>query len=62
MTRELRENIEVKCDTIAGVLNVMGEEGRLIRQTEGAVEPCHRGEEVSESIAKKSLQKPLPVL
>ena len=31
MTRELRDNIEIQYDTIAGLLNVMGEEGRLIR-------------------------------
>ena len=34
-TRELRENIEVRCDTIAGVLNGMLEEGRLIRRRKG---------------------------
>ena len=34
-TRELRENIEVKCDTIAGVLNQMLEDGRLLRRRKG---------------------------
>ena len=34
-TRELRENIEVKCDTIAGVLNQMLEDGRLVRRRKG---------------------------
>ena len=34
-TRELRENTEIQYDTIAGVLNVMGEEGRLIRIRKG---------------------------
>ena len=34
-TRELRENIEARCDTIAGVLKVMGEEGGLIRRRKG---------------------------
>ena len=34
-TRELRENIEVKCDTIAGVLNRMLEDGRLLRRRKG---------------------------
>ena len=34
-TRELRENIEIRCDTIAGVLNHMLEEGRLIRRRKG---------------------------
>ena len=30
-TRELRDNMEVRCETIAGVLNHMLEDGRLIR-------------------------------
>ena len=34
-TRELRENIEAKCDTIAGVLNQMLEDGRLVRRRKG---------------------------
>ena len=34
-TRELRENIEIRCDTIAGVLNGMLEEGRLLRRRKG---------------------------
>ena len=34
-TRELRENIEIRCDTIAGVLNHMLEEGRLVRRRKG---------------------------
>ena len=34
-TRELRENIEARCDTIAGVLNLMLEEGRLVRRRKG---------------------------
>ena len=34
-TRELRENIEARNDTIAGVLNQMLEEGRLIRRRKG---------------------------
>ncbi len=34
-TRELRENIEVKSDTIAGVLNDMLEDGRLVRRRKG---------------------------
>ena len=33
--RELADNTKVQCDTIAGVLNVMGEEGRLIRFRRG---------------------------
>ncbi|MCY3757198.1 MAG: AAA family ATPase, partial [Acidobacteria bacterium] len=34
-TRELRENIEIRCDSIAGVLNGMLEEGRLLRRRKG---------------------------
>ena len=34
-TRELRENIEARCDTIAGVLNHMLEDGRLVRRRKG---------------------------
>ena len=34
-TRELRENIEIRCDTIAGVLNGMLEEGWLLRRRKG---------------------------
>ena len=34
-TRELRENIEVKCDSIAGVLNEMLEDGHLVRRRKG---------------------------
>ena len=34
-TRELRENIEARNDTIAGVLNQMLEEGRLVRRRKG---------------------------
>ena len=31
----LGDNIKVKCATIAGVLNLMGEKGRLIRRRKG---------------------------
>ena len=31
----MRENIEVKCDAIAGVLNQMLEDGRLVRRRKG---------------------------
>ena len=35
LTLKPRDNIDVKCDTIAGVLNLMLEEGRLIRLRKG---------------------------
>ena len=38
MTRELRENIEVTYDAIAGVLNQMLEEGGLMRCRKGRQE------------------------
>ena len=34
-TRELRENIDARCETIAGTLNQMLEEGRLVRCRKG---------------------------
>ena len=33
--RELRQNIEVRCDTIARALIEMKEEGRLVRRRKG---------------------------
>ena len=63
-TRELRENIEARNDTIAGVLNRMLEEGRLVRrqegQAKGAVEPCRRGKSGANAKRRKAPQNRFP--
>ena len=35
MTRDLGDNIKVKCGTIAGTLNMMRKEGQLVRRRRG---------------------------
>ena len=51
-TRELRENIEARNDTIAGVLNLMLEDGRLVRRRKGK-------QKVLWSLAEEGNQEPM---
>ena len=58
-TRELRENIEARCDTIAGVLNHMLEEGRLIRRRKGKQKVLWSLAEDGNQERMQSKEKPL---
>ena len=57
-TRELRENIDVKCDTVAGVLNLMLEEGVLIRRRKGKQKVLWSLAEDGNRKRNKSAEKP----
>ncbi len=58
-TRELRENIEARNDTIAGVLNGMLEEGRLIRRRKGKQKVLWSLAEDGDQERMQSEEKPL---
>ena len=57
-TRELRDNIEIQYDTIADILNVMGEEGRLIRRRKGKKKVLWSLAEDGNQKRTKSVEKP----
>ena len=58
-TRELRENIDARCDTIAGTLNQMLEEGRLVRRRKGKQKVLWSLGEVGNQERIQSGEKPL---
>ncbi len=58
-TRELRDNIEARNDTIAGVLNGMLEEGRLIRRRKGKQKVLWSLAEDGDQERMQSEEKPL---
>ena len=57
-TRELRDNIEIQYDTIADILNVMGEEGRLIRRRKSKKKVLWSLAEDGNRKRTKSVEKP----